>query len=326
MTKELDSKDWKILYQLCTDARQSHSKIAKLVNLSKNAVTYRIQRLVDKKIISGFFTIVNFGQLNLETHSILIRLNTTKDQEFIDFLKAHKNVTVVDRLLGEWNFLVEFGCRTQEDFYSFIGEFKGKFSNIIDAYEVHTSFELYKIEQLPVELVEEQKPLLSPKAEAPKKQVVQINKTDSMLLAELNKDSTANLFKIGERVGLTYETVSSKIKKLKDSGVIVKFTAKINLGALGYDVYLILLGMRNLSKEKEDLLKSHIRRQKNIRFSFISASKPTVFVYLAVKKSEELNLFLSSIREKFSDVTVSQKYLLSTDQLKYELFPEGFIS
>ena len=324
MTKDLDSKDWKILYHLCTDSRLSHSKIAKLVSLSKNAVTYRIQRLVEKKIISGFFTIVNFGLLKIDTHDILIRLNTTKDQEMIDFLKAHKNVMVIDRLLGEWNFLVEFGCKNQAEFYSFIGMLKSRFSSIIETYEIHTALESYKIEQLPVELVEEKKIL--PKPEVKETEKIDIDKTDLKLLAELNKNSAENLFKIGEKIDVTYETVSARMKKLKENGIIIKFTAKINLIALGYDVYLILLDLRNLSKGREVVLKNHLNYQKNIRYSFISSTKPTVFIYLAVKKSEELNTFLSIIKEKFSDIIVSQKYLLSTEQLKYDLFPGGFVS
>ena len=321
MSKNLDSKDWKILYQLCTDARLSHNKIGKVVSLSKNAVTYRIQRLINRKIISGFFTIVDLGLLKYETHKLLIRLNTTNDKEKIEYLKSNVNVTVVDRLLGEWNLLVEFGCKNPSEFYSFLSDFKSKFSGMIDGYEIHTSLESYKVEQLPVELVEE-KPLLKAQKKA---ENTDIDKVDLKLLSELNKNSTTSLFDLGEKLGITYETVSARIKRLKDSGVIIKFTAKINLMALGYDVYLILLELRNISKEREAALKTYINSQKNIRYSFLSASKPIVFIYLAVKKSEELNTFLLSIKNKFSDIIVNQKYLLSTEQLKYDLFPEGFV-
>ncbi len=324
MTKELDSKDWKILYNLCTDSRLSHNKIAKLVGLSKNSVTYRIERLVKKGIISGFFTIINQESLGFETYNLFLRLNASKEkeEEIISYFKNHPNTKVVDRLLGEWNLLVNFGCREFSEFYSFMKEVKTRFSGIIDVYEVHQRLESYKVEQLPVELVGEPT-IIKPFKKITKK--AEVDLTDLRLLRLLDQDSTSTLFELGEKLGITYETVSERIKKLKEAGIIIKFTAKISLGTLGYDVYLILTELRNLSGEREDALRNYINSQKNIRYSFISASKPILFLYLAAKNSGELNNFLLNMKQNFPDIIVNQKYLLSTEQIKYELFPEGFV-
>jgi len=254
----------------------------------------------------------------------LIRLNATKEQEkeLVDYLVAHQNVSVLDTFVGEWNLIVEFGCKEIQTFYEFISELKTKFSQILDTYEVHFSNLSYKVEQLPVELVEEKQ---QPKPFV-KTGPIQFDETDLKLLHELNKNSTANLFDLGKAIGVTYETVSARIKKLKESGIILKTTAQIGLAALGYDVYLLLLDMRKLSNEKEPSLSAYINSQKNIRFAFLSATKPVLFIYLAAKKSEDLGAFLSNIKEKFSDIIVNQKYLLSTSQLKYDLFPSGLVS
>jgi DNA-binding Lrp family transcriptional regulator len=230
---------------------------------------------------------------------------------------------VVDRLLGEWNIMIEFGCRNPEELHAFLREFREKYSDVLDVYEVHSPLEIYKLEQLPVELVDEHAAAALAKGQA--KQGTTVDKTDMKLLYELNKDSSAGLLELGEKIGVTYETVSARIKKLKESGVVVKFTAKIGLGALGYDVYLISLDLRNMSKEKEAAMKAYIQGRKNMRYAFISASKPVVFAYIAVKNTDELNAFLLDIKEKFFDTIVNQQYLLSTGQLKYELFPEGFV-
>ena len=323
MTKELDSKDWKILYQLCTDARLSHSKIGKLVGLSKNSVTYRIERLEKKGIITGYFTIVNHMALGSQIYTVLLKLNVGKEKEaeLIDYLKSNKNTMVVDKLLGEWDLLVEHGSHDPSGFNLFISELKAKFSGIIDTYEVHSTLDSYKVEQLPVELVKE---VALQTAEKTEKAV--IDKTDSQLLVELSKDSTATLFELAEKLGVTYETVSARIKKLRESKVIIKTTAKIGLGALGYDVYFIRLNLRNFSKEREGLLKAYLLMQKNIRYSFLSGFRPTIFIYLAVKKAAGLDSFLASIKERFADIIISQNYMLATGLIKYNLFPEGFIA
>jgi len=246
---------------------------------------------------------------------VLIRLRGS-DKELADFLKNHPNTTVVDRLVGEWNFLVEF-VSDISTFYAFLAELKTRFSAVLDVFEVHPELEAYRVQQLPGQV----KPALSKRTEK-----VELDDADLKLLFELNKDCTASLLELAKRLGVTYETVSSRIKSLRKKGVIVEFTAKINLHALGYDVYLVMLDLRNLSKERESALRFYINDQKNIRYAFMSASKPVVFIYLAVKKSDELGAFLLDIKEKFSDVIVNQKYLFSSMLLKHEFFPEGLLN
>ena len=323
MTKELDRKDWRILYHLCTDSRASHSQIGRAVQLSKNAVTYRIDRMIKRNIISGFFSLVDYGLLGISTYVVLLRLkgSTEEERELIKYLVSSPNVMVVDRLLGEWNIIMELGCKKAQDLIGFLMELKAKHSGVIDTYEIHSLLGMYKVEQLPVELAGE-----TPIGRHQRtKQFKGVDRTDRRLLYELNRNSATALSELGERLGMTYETVSARIKKLREGGVVLKLTAKIDMIALGYDVYLILLDIRNFSKERELALANYIKSQKAVRYSFLSAYRPAVFIYLAAKKSADLNSFLLSIKEKFSDIIISQRYLLSTEQLKYELFPEGFI-
>lgn len=318
----LDLKDWKILEQLCTNARTSHNSIAKAIGVSKNAVSYKVDRLLKRRVIGGFFAIINLESLGYSIYNLFLRLRAgkEKEQELAVFLKSHPNTQVVDRLVGEWNFLVEFACRQASEMNDFVSDVKSRFSDIIDVFEVHPMLEDYKVEQLPVELVTER-----PVALFKKQEKVEVDELDLRLLSELNKNCTASLLVLAKTLGITYETVSARIKRLKEKGIIILFTAKINLGALGYDVYLLRLNLRNLSTERAASLRGYINAQRNIRYAFISAHAPVLFIYLAVKKSEELNNFLMGIKEKFSDVIVNQKYWLSPEQLKYEIFPEGLL-
>lgn len=324
MTKNLDIKDWKILNYLCTDARMSHNQIGKLVGLGKDSVTYRVQRLVKKGIITRFFTIIDQNALGITDYSLFARVNASEEQEadFIQYIKSNPNVSIFDRFLGDWDFLIEFGSRNVLDFYSFLSDLKEKFGEIIDGLELHLTLEAYKLEELSVGL-DVEKPAVKPFKKLV--QPVKVDKKDLELIQLLDQDSTQTFFELGEKLGITYETVSARIKRLKELGVILKFSAEINLNALGHDVYLIFLELRNLSKEKDASLRNYINSQKNIRYAFMSATKPILFVYLAVKSASELNTFLSKTKKIFSDSIVSQKYLLSTAQLKNELFPEGFM-
>lgn len=60
---KLDLKDKKILYSLDLNARQTDNQIAKEVGLSREAVRYRINKLVKESYIHYFITILNTMKL-----------------------------------------------------------------------------------------------------------------------------------------------------------------------------------------------------------------------------------------------------------------------
>lgn len=323
MAKDLDVKDWKILELLCKNARLSHNQIAKQVGLSKNSVTYRIDRLKAKEVITGFFTIINHELLGLNFYEILLKTNLGKEEwQLIEFLKNHPDILVVDKLSGEWNLILEFGCRNIKALYDFINDLKDKFSKTLQYYEVHCVLENYKVEQLPIELVKKHSENTDVRE---KQELIEISNTDKRLLFELNKDSAVPLHILASRLELTPETVSARMQKLKENKIIIKFTARISIKNLGYDLYLIILDLQNNSKERESALKRYILDNPNIRYSFISASQPKLFIYFASKNSDVLDLFLNQLKELFPDIILNQKYLMVRGSYKYELFPEGLL-
>lgn len=320
----LDKKDWQILEILCENARLSHNQIARKVRISKNAATYRIKRLEKKKVISGFFTIVDHTLLGLSFYEVLFRINASRQEaeDFADYLKKDSNILVVDKLSGEWNFLIEIGCKSQTQFFEVLTEIKNKFSSIIDTFEVHPILNSYKVEQLPVELVKTNKEI-KPFKENP--EVLKIDDLDKKLLFLLDKNSTLPLHELAEKLGVTYETIAARIKKLKSKGIILKFTAKIFLPALGYELYVLIADLRNLSKDAEKKLREYVIENKNIRYAFMSAAKPQLFIYFASKNAEELDNFMISLKENFREEIINQKYIITRRQYKYDLFPEGLI-
>jgi len=327
MSINLDKKDWKILYELTENARQSHSQIARKVGLSKNAVTYRIEKLEKKGVITGFFTILNHELMGYNFYEVLMKFKYKKEEEkeIAGYLQEQANVMVVDQVSGSQDFVVEYGTRTIEDFYSCLDDLKDKMSKFLDTFETHLILHPIIVEQLPVDVY---KKMGAEKKRRPflrggKKE--KIEKLDKKLLFELDKDSTAPLYVLAERLGVASETVASRIKKLIKRKIIIKFTARINLESLGYDTVIINLNLRNMTREKEKLLVSYIKNHTQVRYGFLGGTKPEIFVYLVVESASEVDEFLREVKEKFFDIIVNQSYLWTTKMWKYDLFPEGMI-
>ncbi|MBW2963147.1 Lrp/AsnC family transcriptional regulator [Candidatus Woesearchaeota archaeon] len=327
MAINLDKKDWRILHELTGNARQSHSQIARKVGLSKNAVTYRIEGLKKKGVIARFFTIIEHELLGYGFYEVLIKFNYKKDDEkkVIDYLQKYPNTMVIDQTSGGWDFVVEYGTKNVQEFYGCLNDLKDKMSSYLDTFETHIILNPLVVEQLPVNVYKKmgvekkRKPFLQSGTRE------KVDELDKKLLFELDKDSTAPLYVLAERLKVTSETVASRIKKLVKKKIIVKFTAQVNLRVLGYDVAIVKIDLRNLTKEKEKLLVSYIKHHSQVRYSFLGGTRPEIFVYLAVERASEVDDFLREAKEKFFDVIVNQSYLWSTKMWKYNLFPEGMI-
>ena len=65
MHSELDDVDKKIIQALTDNARMPVSDLSRLVNLSRNAVTHRIQRLEKSNIIKGYQVILSLSLIHI---------------------------------------------------------------------------------------------------------------------------------------------------------------------------------------------------------------------------------------------------------------------
>jgi Lrp/AsnC family leucine-responsive transcriptional regulator len=65
---------------------------------------------------------------------------------------------------------------------------------------------------------------------------IELDSIDRHILAVLQEDCKLSLAKIGERVGLSAPSVTERIKKLEESGVIRGYTAILDARKLGKDI------------------------------------------------------------------------------------------
>ena len=316
MTIKLDKKDWRIIYELCENSRISRTQLARKLSMNKNTVEYRIQRLLKIGIIKSFFMSVNLYSLGYYNYNLLIKVKKDS-REFIDFLVNSPHTLVVEPFVGEWHLLVEIAVKKNEEMYELIEKMKEKFSDIIDNYELHPTLYSIKLEQLPFEIPDIGKPQ---KIEFENKKR-DYDEKDMDILKELTCDSTMSFVDLGNKLDMTYETVSLRVKRMIKEGIIQKFSSQIMFYLLGYEFYFVMVTLRHLSSERESAFRRYISSSNNIRYAFVSASEQKVFMYYLSKNAEDLNVFLQNMNNEFYDIIFSQTFLVSTGLYKYKLLP-----
>ena len=90
MLEKLDIKDRKILAELDMNARQPMTILSKSVGLSRQVVEYRIKKLEQKGIITGYVGWYNSLKLGYNHCRIFLNLKNidrTTESKLIDYLK-----------------------------------------------------------------------------------------------------------------------------------------------------------------------------------------------------------------------------------------------
>lgn len=131
---KVDEIDIKILALLCENCRMPSVKIAEKVDLTPDAVNYRIKKLLDGNIIRKFTILVNLSALNFHWYTFSLAMKTFRndhDSKFKQFVITHPYILRAVKTLGVWDFLLYVVADNPRHFHSTVKEIKTYFSDII---------------------------------------------------------------------------------------------------------------------------------------------------------------------------------------------------
>ncbi len=105
----LDKVDEQILVELKTNGRTSHAELSAKVNLSRNALRARIERLEREGFIKGYTIITGDGGSSQQVTTALIfvyRHDRMRGGEVIQALRKIPEVVACDVMTGDFDLLV----------------------------------------------------------------------------------------------------------------------------------------------------------------------------------------------------------------------------
>ncbi|BCZ49398.1 transcriptional regulator [Clostridium gelidum] len=122
---------------------------------------------------------------------------------------------------------------------------------------------------------------------------MKMDNTDIKILMELQSDSRLSIRELSKRVNLSPPSVTERIRKFEDNGVIEGYTIKINEAALGFAIQcMIQIDIKNSKFEK---FKEFIYNHPRVIFCYRIAGHSCILVKLCVKSISEIETFVDSI-------------------------------
>ena len=138
-----------------------------------------------------------------------------------------------------------------------------------------------------------------------------LDELDLKILRTLQSNGRTKRNVLAEHVGLTIPSVSDRLKKLEESGIIEGYYAKVNRQAFGFDILAFILVMMDSSKHYKDLIK-HVEKNPNVIECYSVLGEGSHILKVSVTNTEALEKLLSEIQTWPGVTSTKTTYVLST--------------
>jgi len=149
---KIDKIDKAILKSLSENARMGSAEIAKNIGVTANTVVLRIRKMKNSGIIQGFKPLIYLENTPYSSYKALIKLqNMTEvvEKQIINHLRTNANVVGIIKLIGAWDFEIEFEVETRAQMLQLTRSIRDKFGYVIKEFELIPLFHEYKYNFFP---------------------------------------------------------------------------------------------------------------------------------------------------------------------------------
>ncbi len=316
---KLDLKDRKILFELDKNSRQSNTKIAKTVGLSKDVVNYRIKKLEKIGIIEKYYAVIDTSKLGYISFRVYLKLidATPKDEEdMFKYLKECKEVGYAAKIDGNYDINFWVIVKRVYDFEEFYLEFKKHFRQYIGEEKISIFTRIHRLSRayiLNKETREEEAIIFSGE------EVGEIDKTDVEILKILSENARIPTVDIAKILKLSDRAVVFRIKQLEKKGIIQGYTTLFNLELLGFETYKVDIFLRDMTALSK--LKNFAQMHPNIIYIDQTIGGSDFEIDIEIDRQQSFEKLMDEIRTKFPEIR-NWFYFTIRKYHKMSYFPE----
>ncbi|MFH1590767.1 MAG: winged helix-turn-helix transcriptional regulator [archaeon] len=315
----LDVKDRKILEQLELDARQSTAAIARKVGLSREVTAYRIRRLEQTGVINRYTLILNTAKLGYMAFKWYLELENADEEklaEIIAWFKDDPNCAWIASCTGRWDLITVFLVKSPYQFQTAREQFLSK----MHAHVRDSSFTL-DLE------VSHTKCLPDQSGKAPffggELGHMELDREDILCLIELTENPRSTVMDIARKTKLSADIVKSRIRRMKDSGLIQGSRADPDNPLRGISTYKILLDRKEAQHARFKALDSYLTQHRCVWDVIHCLGSWNMECNVDVDSSREFHGFIMDLKNRFADLIRGYDVVQIFDIPKFSFFPMG---
>ena len=319
---KLDKRDKEILFYLDLDARATYSEIAKKLKISKQAVKYRIDQLIEKGIIENTLLFVNGTKLGYVAYKFYIRFRNILEKRLKEILKEliedHRIIWVAT-CDGKYDLAIAPAARNNIHAYKLLNELLIKYPEEIKDITPLNYIDVTHLKK--VHLVDKKRDRIDSPYWGNEPKNYRLDDYEIKILSILCENARMPLTEIAGKIGTTIDIVKNRIKKLLNDKIIVGSTVILNKSILNYEYHKILLKTRFYSEKEEQVFLNFVRSQKNIVDVVRMMGAWDFELDLEIKNTYEFHEIMLKIRNEFPRNIQEYDSLIILKEYKLNFFP-----
>ena len=323
---KLDLSDKKILYYLLKNSRISFTEIAKKVHLSKESVQYRYHKFLEKGIVLRSYATINYEKLGYQKYHILLVVDDEKKnlvKKFVSTLDTHPSVLRVIRYNDHWDFEIVVLAQNVLDFDALVYSILGQFEDIILKKDTEVVIEVQENNAFPEVRQLKLGGKVSNKNSTKKKLgEVKLDHLDLSILEILSGNARLSSYKISEKIPLSHDAISRRIKKMLASGIIKGFTCLLNYSDLDYQGYVFCFNSSNMKQSDEKKFISYYKQSPYVFSIKKMVGAWDIRNYVVVKHINDLHSLVLDFKSKFSSVVQNYQTWVTYKEYVFNPFPK----
>lgn len=317
----LDKKDRRIVYELDRNARQPLAAIAKKAGLSREAVLYRLKRLLKNGVIRDYLTVIDMSRLGFSHYKVCVKLHNISEKEeaaLVAWLCKNPFVTWVASCDGKYSLLFALKARDLEETSSLLQEVNNrnwKFFLSQDVAPIVRGRHFYRDYLVGGRGQTERRIFWGTGRET-----VEIDEADAAILDALAKNARASSVEMARKAGLSPDAVIARVRRLQKSGLVAHCMIWPDVNRLKGAYYKVLVSLRDMNSEKQRQLEEFCMNHPNIVY-IVNTFGPWQFeMDVEVEGVAEFRALMRGFLEKFSGIVSDYTPLNIYQEYKFRFF------
>lgn len=293
---KLDTIDKKILYYLDHGGNLNHSNLARKIKRGRDIVEYRVKRLEENNIITGYKAVIDPYAFGFTLYKAYLKLSATKDElnTIIKNLKKEKSIFWIAECSGSVDLIFSIAAKNPISYYNIQARIFNSFKELLISWNMYTivEFKFFRLKYL----FEQGTHSLD---FGNINQNITLKEIDIKILKSLTKNSKFKLIDYANKFSISVDTIKKHIATLEKNKLILGYQAQINLKALDITHFKAQIFVDNFDLEEELRLKKYCSEHKYITQYILQIGNCRIEIEIHAKNYEHYNEVISELRVKF---------------------------
>lgn len=307
----MNKNDYRILLELDKNARTTYKQLAKNAQISKESAQYRVKQLINKNILTGFYSILDVSKLGYNTNKILIKYKSvTKEiqEDIKKFLISQKIVSWCAISQGAWDLLITTIHSESQNFIKFYDTFFEKFGKYFYKKEILISVKAHAFNE---KYLNNGKFIYEKIMNLQSSDNIILDTKDEEIIRQLSLNSREKFSNIANSIGLSQWATVKRYKKLVNENLITQLKPRIDFSKLGLSYYHVFIELNNEAVKSK--LVDYYKMHTDCIFLMTHLGTYSIHLEFALKSEEIINT-LEDLREKFGERIVNYESLLIKEE------------